>query len=89
MTRNAINSIPAPAEFRRIVYGYFRKEGRDLPWRHTGDPYCIYVSEVMLQQTQVSRVAEKYLAFTTRFPDFASLASASLPAVLAAWKGIG
>ena len=60
-----------------------------MPWRETGDPYRIAISEVMLQQTQVDRVRPKYAAFLAAFPDFAALARAPLPEVLAAWQGLG
>lgn len=76
-------------EFRRIVYGHFKKHGRALPWREDPQPYTVLVSEVMLQQTQVDRVAPKYLEFIARFPDFAALAGAPLKAVLSAWSGLG
>jgi A/G-specific adenine glycosylase len=73
-----------------MVYGYYRRCGRhDLPWRQTIDPYCILISEVMLQQTQVPRVIEKYVSFISRFPDFAALAQAPLGAVLKEWQGLG
>jgi A/G-specific adenine glycosylase len=76
--------------FRRTVYGYYRRSGRHvLPWRRTADPYCILISEVMLQQTQVPRVIEKYISFIRRFPDFAALAQAPLSAVLKEWQGFG
>ena len=55
--------------FRRVVLAHYRQHGRDLPWRHTRDPYRILVSEIMLQQTQVSRVLPKYDDFLARFPD--------------------
>lgn len=84
---------PRPAEvkrFRKAVYDYYRRHGRDdLPWRRTRDPYRILVSEYMLQQTQVSRVLEKYEPFISRFPDFHSLASAPLRDVLGMWSGLG
>ena len=57
------HSLPAPPvrqRFRRTLLGWYRKNGRDLPWRRTDDPYHILVSEVMLQQTQVDRVLPKY-----------------------------
>jgi A/G-specific adenine glycosylase len=76
-------------EFRAMVLGTYADRGRDLVWRKTTDPYCILVSEIMLQQTQVERVAVKYPAFIAAFPDFPSLARASLPDVLAAWQGMG
>ena len=62
---------------------------RDLPWRHTRDPWSVLVSEVMLQQTQVGRVVEKYETFTTRWPTAAHLAAADLDEVLRVWSGLG
>ncbi len=78
-----------PAAFRKIVYDHFRRSGRDLPWRYTTNPYHIMVSEIMLQQTQVDRVAEKYQSFIKRFPSITSLARARLSSVLKAWQGLG
>lgn len=75
--------------FRTIIYDYYHEKGRDQPWRHTTDPYNIYVSEIMLQQTQVERVLGKYEEFITEFPDFAVLASAPLEDVLRVWQGMG
>ena len=75
--------------FRRIVYDYYRNFGRDLPWRSTDNPYEVLVSEVMLQQTQVSRVIERYGEFIKTFPDIASLAKARLHDVLTVWQGLG
>jgi A/G-specific adenine glycosylase len=63
--------------------------GRDLPWRRTRDPYAILVSEVMLQQTQVTRVVPRYTAWLERWPDAASLAAAAPAEVLRAWVGLG
>lgn len=77
------------ATLRRAVSEHFAANRRDLPWRETRDPYAILVSEVMLQQTQVSRVASKYPGFLESFPDFESLAAAPLAAVLDAWSGLG
>jgi len=74
---------------RQLVYTYYERRGRDLPWRKTSDPYRVLVAEVMLQQTQVDRVVPKYLGFIDRFPDFASLASASASDVLREWQGLG
>lgn len=77
-------------EFQRTVWEYYDAHGRhDLPWRQTGDPYKIVVSELMLQQTQVNRVIEKYRSFLARFPDVQSLAAASLGDVLIEWQGLG
>ena len=55
-------------EFSRRLRAWFRKHGRDLPWRRTRDPYRVLVSELMLQQTQVSRVVDYYARFLARFP---------------------
>jgi A/G-specific adenine glycosylase len=68
---------------------HHRRRGRDLPWRRTADPYAILVSEIMLQQTQVTRVTEKYGEFLRRFPDPQTLARAPLAEVLAVWQGLG
>lgn len=71
------------------LLAWYVRARRDLPWRHTTDPYRILVSEVMLQQTPVARVLPAYTAFLERFPDARSLAHASLSDVLAAWQGLG
>ncbi len=68
---------------------WFRAHGRDLPWRLTRDPYAILVSEVMLQQTQVSRVAPRYLAFLERWPTVEALAAAAPADVIREWQGLG
>jgi A/G-specific adenine glycosylase len=82
--------INAASAFRHAVYGYYRRCGRhDLPWRETTDPYRVLISELMLQQTQVPRVIEKYSSFIRCFPDFAALAKASLGQVLKEWQGLG
>jgi A/G-specific adenine glycosylase len=78
----------------RPLMRWFATQARDLPWRHSGppgrrDPYQTMVSEFMLQQTQVSRVLEKYTPFLSTFPTIDSLARAPEPAVLAAWSGLG
>ena len=75
--------------FQGTIWQYYKREGRDLPWRKTTDPYQILVSEIMLQQTQVERVIEKYEQFLSAFPDFPSLAQAPLKKVLPAWQGLG
>ena len=74
---------------RRDLLAWFRREKRELPWRGTGDPYRIWVSEVMLQQTTVAAVRKRYDDFLRRFPDVDSLARASEEDVLAAWSGLG
>ncbi len=68
---------------------WYATHGRDLPWRHTSDPYAVLVSEIMLQQTQVSRVALRYPEFLARFPTLEALAAAPLADVLSAWLGLG
>jgi A/G-specific adenine glycosylase len=76
-------------KFRKAIYSYYSEHGRELPWRRTQDPYRILVSEIMLQQTQVERVVEKYPVFVRRFSNFRALADAPLHDVLAAWQGLG
>ena len=77
------------AGFSRALRAWFRKHGRDLPWRRTRDPYRVLVSEAMLQQTQVVRVMEYYERFLTRFPTLAALAEASPRRVRESWEGLG
>ncbi|MGH3035784.1 MAG: A/G-specific adenine glycosylase, partial [Gaiellaceae bacterium] len=71
------------------LLAWFREHGRDLPWRRTRDPYAILVSEVMLQQTQVERVAPRYLAWLERWPTVETLAAAPLGEVIREWQGLG
>jgi A/G-specific adenine glycosylase len=76
--------------FRKEVWKYYREHGRhDLPWRKTADPYRIMVSEMMLQQTQVPRVIEKYKEFLKEFSTVRALAKAPLSNVLRVWSGLG
>lgn len=77
------------ASFVRRLLHWFSRHGRDLPWRRTRDPYRILVSEVMLQQTQVSRVLEYYPRFLDRFPTIEHLARARPKSVMEAWDGLG
>src|ERR1700736_1395020 len=84
-----LNARQQKRRFRSAVLAWYRKHGRDLPWRETRDPYAILVSEVMLQQTQVSTVRPYYDRWPRRFPDFAALAAASESDVLHAWQGLG
>ena len=72
-----------------ILLDWYAREGRDLPWRRTRDPYRIWLSEVILQQTRVAQGMEYYLRFTERFPDVASLAAAPEDEVLKLWQGLG
>ena len=71
------------------LLAWYERFGRDLPWRHTHDPYAILVSEVMLQQTQVTRVLPRYTAWLARWPTAGSLAAASTADVLREWQGLG
>ena len=73
----------------RKLLAWYGRHGRDLPWRHTRDPYRIWVSEAMLQQTQVETVLPYYERFATRFPDLYALAAAPLDDVLKVWEGLG
>jgi A/G-specific adenine glycosylase len=75
--------------FRKIVWEYYVKNKRAMPWRETRDPYRILVSEIMLQQTQVERVIPKYEAFIKKFPSFVSLSRAKVADVLTLWQGLG
>ena len=75
--------------FQKKIFDWWDDNKRDLPWRHTRDPYKIIISEVMLQQTQVSRVLPKYDEFLYFFPEVYDLAKSSTSKVLKAWKGMG
>jgi len=77
--------LPAPAP----LYRWYHKHKRDLPFRRSRDPYRVWISEVMLQQTRVQAMLPRYEAFVERFPDLESLAAAEEEEVLAAWKGLG
>ncbi len=77
-------------QFKKTIWDYYKKNGRhNLPWRKTKDPYKILISEVMLQQTQVTRVIEKYKSFLEKFPTVEALAKAPLKDVLLEWQGLG
>ena len=83
---------PAPASLARIrrsLLAWYAVEQRDFPWRRTTDPYAVLVSEVMLQQTQASRVIDRYERFLRRFPTVEALAAAPPSSVLAEWSGLG
>src|SRR3989344_352327 len=83
------NACMTTSQFQKIIYDYYHENKRGLPWRYEKDPYKIFVSEVMLQQTQVARVVKKYPQFIHTFPTFKSLANASLSDVLSIWQGMG
>ena len=85
-------SLPTPdarQRFRRAILGWYRRHGRDLPWRRTSDPYHILVSEVMLQQTQVDRVVPKYQEWLDKYPSLEALASAPEDEVSQTWRPLG
>jgi A/G-specific adenine glycosylase len=76
-------------DIHQALMTWFSATARDLPWRHTRDPYHIMVAEVMLQQTQVDRVVPKYYAFLERFPTLEALANAPTAEVIRIWSGLG
>jgi A/G-specific adenine glycosylase len=85
-------SLPAAPErrrFRRRLLTWYRRHGRDLPWRRTDDPYHILVSEIMLQQTQVERVLPKYAEWLEKYPTFHALAEAPEADVTKTWYPLG
>jgi A/G-specific adenine glycosylase len=75
--------------FRRTLLNWYRRHGRDLPWRQTRDPYRILVSEIMLQQTQVDRVLPKYEEWLTKYPTLGALAAADETEVAETWRPLG
>ena len=75
--------------FQKNLIEWYKKEGRDLPWRHTHDPYAIWVSEIMLQQTQVDTVKSYYIRFLKTLPDVQSLAEADEDLIFKLWEGLG
>jgi A/G-specific adenine glycosylase len=82
-------SSPSPARFRRNLLTWYDQHARDLPWRESRDPYRVWLSEIMLQQTRVAAVIEHYREFLRRFPTVQKLAAAREASVLAAWSGLG
>ena len=77
------------AAFRKQLLAWFRQFQRDLPWRHTRAPYCVWLSEIMLQQTRVAPVIPYYERFLERFPNVQALAAAPEEEVLRVWSGLG
>lgn len=75
--------------FIKTIWTHYEKHGRDLPWRHNTTPYRVVVSEIMLQQTQATRVVKKFDSFMKKFPNWKSLADAPLGEVLKEWQGLG
>jgi len=88
-TASDLPSDEALAAFRALVWERGRAESRTMPWRGLDDPYAVLVSEVMLQQTQVARVMDRWPEWMTAFPTLDALAAAPLPAVLELWQGLG
>jgi A/G-specific adenine glycosylase len=86
---SALPSVPARRRFRKRLLTWYRQHGRALPWRVTGDPYRILVSEVMLQQTQVDRVLPKYHEWLDRYPSLDALARAPEEDVVRTWYPLG
>ena len=88
-TSRAGNVCFPRARLKAPLLAWYRGAARDLPWRRTRDPYAILVSEVMLQQTQVSRVVPRYLRWLERWPTLHDLAAASAADVIREWQGLG
>jgi A/G-specific adenine glycosylase len=92
--RTRPDALPVPAAsarrlFRQRLLTWYRRHGRDLPWRRTDDPYHILVSEIMLQQTQVDRVLPKYAEWLDKFPSLHALADADETHVTDTWRPLG
>jgi A/G-specific adenine glycosylase len=93
-TRKKAGALPLPPppdrrRFRQRLLTWYRRHGRDLPWRKTDNPYHILVSEIMLQQTQVDRVLPKYEEWLAKYPSFDALASAPEQDVTNTWRPLG
>jgi A/G-specific adenine glycosylase len=86
--RHRLKPLPA-SEISRLLLAWYARGHRDLPWRNTRDPYAIWVSEIMLQQTRAQAVIPYYQRFLERFPTVAALAAAAEDEVLAQWSGLG
>jgi A/G-specific adenine glycosylase len=84
-----VKRLPADKEVSRLLLAWYARGHRDLPWRNTRDPYAIWVSEIMLQQTRAQAVIPYYRRFLERFPTVEALASAAEDDVLALWSGLG
>ena len=76
-------------QFATLLLTWYKQFGRHLPWRESRDPYRIWISEIILQQTRVDQGLAYYLRFVERFPDVSSLASASMDEVMKFWQGLG
>src|SRR5436305_10855772 len=86
MRGNATIALP---QLRQSLLSWYDQNRRDLPWRESRDPYRVWVSEIMLQQTRVAAVLPRYEPFNSRFPTVQKLAAAPISAVLAEWSGLG
>lgn len=89
MKKNAPMTARQTSQFQRGLLKWFDANRRDLPWRNTVDPYKVWVSEVMLQQTQVNTVVPYFQRFITKYPDVPTLAAADLQNVLKEWENLG
>ena len=89
MSEPSEHGRPALEDFRALVLERGRELYRDLPWRRTRDPYAIWISEVMLQQTQTTRVDGRWQRWLERFPTVDALAAADAADVLDEWQGLG
>jgi A/G-specific adenine glycosylase len=89
MKSEQFNNSRRRESFRNLLLRWYDSNRRDLPWRKTSDTYCIWLSEIMLQQTRVGAVLDHYRHFLERFPDVHSLARAREQSVVAAWSGLG
>ena len=87
--KNRMSQIENELETSRLLRDWYRIHRRELPWRESSDPYIIWISEIILQQTRVAQGMDYFLRFTERFPDVASLASAEEDEVLKYWQGLG
>lgn len=87
--KNGTIDAQTASSFQSLIYTRYHATRRSMPWRETHDPYCILISEIMLQQTQVERVKGKYAEFLAAFPTLTDLASAPLADVLRVWQGLG
>lgn len=85
----AMNQKERITKMQVLLLAWYKKAGRDLPWRKTHDPYAIVLSEVMLQQTQVDRVIPKWFAWLSLFPTWRDVAAAKTADILRAWSGLG
>ena len=89
MQSSGTKAVSDPRAFARILLPWYDANARDLPWRKDHNPYRVWVSEIMLQQTRVAAVIEHYHEFLRRFPTVHKLAAAKEASVLAAWSGLG